>query len=242
MTRFATTALALCLAATTAAPAQDLSDEALRDLILQTIRDNPEVVMEAIELLQARQEEEAAAAAQAVLSSNRDALERDPNAPVMGNPEGDVTIVEFFDYNCGYCRRVFGDVKKLVEGDDNVRIVMREWPILGEESVFAARASLASRKQGKYEEFHVALMENQGRANEATVMRIAKDLGMDTDQLRADMDAPEVVAHLQISQQLTQALGFNGTPAFVFGDELVPGAIQIEQMEALVADIRDQAG
>lgn len=232
------------LAATTAlagfapASAQEMDEGALRALILETIRQNPEVVMEAIETLQAREEAEKELAATKALRDQKAALQNDPNAPVMGNPDGDITIVEFFDYNCGYCRRVFPAVQELIGEDKNIRVVLREWPILGEESVFAARASLASRKQGKYEEFHAALMEFQGRASEAVVLRVADDLGMDIDQLRADMEGAEIDAHFQASSQLTQALGLNGTPAFVFEDQLVPGAIELEQMQALVEQLR----
>lgn len=239
MIRFAmTTALALCLSST-ATTAEDLSKEQMQDLVLQTIRDNPEIVMEAIRVLQAREEQAQLDQAQAVLSANRAALDNDPNAPVLGNPDGDVTVVEFFDYNCGYCRRTFNDVHALIKADDNVRLVMREWPILGEESVYAARAALASRAQGKYEEFHNALMGFEGRANETSVGIIAVELGIDIEQLKRDMEAPEVVAHIQTSLQLTQALNLNGTPAFIFGDQLVPGAIELEQMQALVAQSRD---
>lgn len=238
MIRFAASALALCLAATPLT-AQDMTRDQVQELVLQTIRDNPEIVMEAIETLQAREAQAQADAAKAVLTANRAALENDPNAAILGNPDGDVTIVEFFDYNCGYCRRVYGDVKALLAADSNIKLVMREWPILGDESVYAARASLASRAQGKFDEFHVALMEHQGRANEASVMQIAADLGLDVDRLRADMDAPEVTAHIQTSMQLTQALGLNGTPAFIFGSQLVPGAIELEQMQSLVEDMRD---
>lgn len=239
MIRFTTTtALALCLAATSA-PAESLSREQMQELVLETIRENPEIVMEAIETLQARKEQAETDQAKALLVANRGALEQDPNAPVLGNPDGDVTIIEFFDYNCGYCRRVFGDVEKLIKADENLRVVVREWPILGEESVYAAKASLASRNQGKYAEFHVALMKNSGRANEASVLRIAAELGMDVDQLQRDMEAPEVAAHLQTSHQLTQAFGLNGTPAFIFGEELVPGAIDLEQMQELVALARE---
>lgn len=239
MNRFAmSTALALCLCAPSVS-AEDLSTEQMQELVLQTIRDNPEIVMEAIQTLQAREEQAQASQAQAVLSANRSALEQDPNAPVLGNPDGDVTVVEFFDYNCGYCRRTFEDVHNLIGGDTNVRVVMREWPILGEESVYAARASLASRAQGKYEEFHNALMRFEGRANETSVGIIAVELGIDIEQLKRDMDAPEVVAHIQTSMQLTQALNLNGTPAFIFGEQLVPGAIELNQMQALVAQIRE---
>ncbi|TDT77438.1 protein-disulfide isomerase [Litoreibacter halocynthiae] len=239
MIRFATsTALALCLVATSAS-AEDLSRAQMQELVLETIRENPEIVMEALQTLQARKEEADAAQAQSVLSANRAVLERDPNAPVLGNPDGDVTVVEFFDYNCGYCRRTFDDVHALIRDDTNVRVVMREWPILGEESVYAARAALASRSQGKYEAFHNALMRNEGRANEASVIRIAEELGMDIEQLKQDMDAPEVVAHIQTSMQLTRALDLNGTPAFIFGDQIAPGAIELDQMKDLVAQIRD---
>lgn len=238
MPRLAATALALCLSATPVV-AEDLSRDEMKALVLETIRENPQIVVEAIEMLQAREAQAKAQQVQAVLRANREALERDPNAAVIGNPDGAVTVVEFFDYNCGYCRQVFDDVKALVAADSDVRVVMREWPILGEASVFAARAALASRNQGKYQEFHIALMEQEGRANEGSVMKIAADLGMDIDQLRSDMDAPEVTAHLQTSMQLTQALGLNGTPAFVFGSELVPGAIELKQMKALVEQARE---
>lgn len=239
MIRLATsTALALCLAATSVS-AEDLSRAQMQELVMQTIRDNPEIIMEALQTLQARKEQADAEQAMAMLNANRAVLERDPNAPVLGNPEGDVTVVEFFDYNCGYCRKTFEDVRSLMSDDTNVRVVMREWPILGEESVYAARASLASRNQGKYTEFHNALMRNEGRANEASVMRIAVELGMDVEQLKRDMDAPEVAAHIQTSMQLTQALELNGTPAFIFGNQLVPGAIELDQMKELVSLARD---
>ena len=234
LTAAAVTALSLALPAA----AQQMDEAALRALILETIRTNPEIVMEAIEILQTRENEAQALAAAQALEAQKGALHNDPNAPVMGNPDGDVTIVEFFDYNCGYCRRVFPSVKELIAGDDNIRVVMREWPILGEESVFAARAALASRKQGKYAEFHDALMANEGRASQANVLSIADDLGMDITQLQADMAGPEVDAHIATSRQLTQALGLNGTPAFVFGDQLVPGAIELNQMQQLIEQLR----
>jgi protein-disulfide isomerase len=221
-------------------PAQsDQIDPAqIEALVLETIRKNPEIIREAITMLQQQEAEEQRLAAEAALTDQRDLLVADPNAPVIGNPEGDVTIVEFFDYNCSYCRRVFADVVTLMEQDKNIRIVMREWPILGEESTFAARAALASREQGKYEEFHIALMENRGRATEAAVMSIAENLGINTDQLKIDMQSPEVSAHIQQSHKLTRALGLNGTPAFVFGDQLVPGLIELDQMIELVEAAR----
>ncbi len=222
-----------------ASTAQDLTDERVKELALQAIRENPQIIMEAVQLLEA---EQAAAQSQAqaeVLNNERQLLERDPNAPVLGNPDGDVTVVEFFDYNCPYCKRAMAEVQGLLEGDENVRLVYREWPILGDGSVFAAKAALAAREQGKYEEFHWALMGMQGRAEEASVMRIADEVGLDAERLREDMEAPEIQEHIATSMRLTQALGFNGTPSFVIGDNLVPGFVEVDQLRALVEEARE---
>ena len=217
--------------------ADEKSDERIKELVYEAILENPQIIMEAVRLLEERQQQDQAAAAATVLKAERDRLEQDPNAIVLANPDGDVTVVEFFDYNCPYCRRVMPQVDALVEQDANVRLVYREWPILGEGSVFAARAALAAREQGKYEEFHVAMMGMQGRAEEASVLQIARDVGLDIDQLRRDMYAPEVDEHIQTSMELTRALGFNGTPSFVIGDALIPGFVEadvlIEQVEAV---------
>jgi protein-disulfide isomerase len=230
--------LALSLLLPAAAGAQELDEARIKELVYQAIRENPEIILEAVAILQKREEEARNASAASVLESQRDLIERDPNAPVLGNPDGDVTVVEFFDYNCPYCKRVAPIVKQLIEDDPNIRLVYREWPILGEGSVFAARAALAARKQGKYEEFHWAMMNLRGRAEEATVMRVAAQIGLDIDQLRKDMNAPEVQEHIQVSMALTRALGFNGTPSFVIGDALVPGFVEREQLEAYVAEAR----
>ncbi|MFY0691051.1 MAG: thioredoxin domain-containing protein [Paracoccaceae bacterium] len=237
---FAALICVLGLAAPVAATAEAMDEDRVRGLVLETILENPEVIMQAIDILRAREAEAQKAQAEMTLSSQRDALERDPNAPVLGNPDGDVTLVEFFDYNCGYCRRVHPSVEALIAEDKNLRVVLREWPILGEASVEAARVSLAARKQGKYPEFHKALMEARGRANAASAFKVAEEMGLDVDQLRRDMEAPDVAAHLQLSMQLSQQLGFNGTPSFVVGEQLVPGAIEIDQLRALVAEAREK--
>ena len=163
-----------------------------------------------------------------VLRDQRDLLENDPNATVLGNPDGDVTVVEFLDYNCAFCRRAMPEVEEMIERDPNVRVVYREWPILGEGSVFAARAALASRNQGLYEPFHIAMMSLNERAEEASVLRVAREVGLDVDQLLIDMEAAEVEEHIQTSMELTRALGFNGTPSFVIGNELVRGYVEAD--------------
>lgn len=221
--------------------AQELSREEIKALVLEAIRENPEIVLEALQLLESRQTAAQQAQIEEALKSQRDLLENDPNAPVLGNPEGDVTIVEFFDYNCPYCRRVMPEVQALLEKDPNVRLVYREWPILGEGSVFAARAALAARRQGKYDEFHWALMGMNGRAEEQSVLRIAEEIGLDIDQLRSDMKAPEIDEHIALSMRLTQALGFSGTPSFVIGDALIPGFVEADVLADKVAKVRAAA-
>lgn len=235
--------LALAMAALLPIPAlsQELDELRVRELVLETIRENPEIVMEAVALLEKQQADAQAETQAEVLRSQRDLIERDPNAPVLGNPEGDVTVVEFFDYNCPYCRRVKPEVRALIEEDPNIRLVYREWPILGDGSVFAAKAALAARAQGKYEEFHWAMMAIKGRAQEATVLRVAEEVGLDLEQLKKDMEAPEVAEHIATSMRLTQALGFNGTPSFVVGDALVPGFVEKDQLSELVSTARDRA-
>lgn len=220
------------------AQADELSEDDIKALALEAIRENPEIIMEAIQALEARQAAAQAVRVEDTLERERNLLENDPNAPVLGNPDGDVTIVEFFDYNCPYCRRVKPEVQALLADDPNIRVVYREWPILGEGSVFAARAALAARVQGKYEEFHWAMMGMQGRAEEASVLRIAEDVGLDLEKLRSDMDAPEVDDHIAQSMRLTQALGFSGTPSFVIGETLVPGFVEARVLAEQVAKAR----
>jgi protein-disulfide isomerase len=228
-----------------AAPAQemskiqlDLSEERIKELVYQAIRENPDIIMEAVAILQRREDEAQVAQTQSVLSDQRQMLEHDPNAPVLGNPDGDVTIVEFFDYNCPYCKRAMTEVQAVLSADANVRLVYREWPILGEASVFATRAALASREQGKYEEMHWAMMGLKGRVGEERVMAVAKDLGLDLDKLRADMESPAVEEHIATSMRLAQALGFNGTPSFVIGQSLVPGFVEQDQLQQFVDETR----
>lgn len=220
------------------ATADTLSDDQIKQLALEAILENPQIVMQAVALLDQQQQDAQQAAAAAVLSDQRDLLENDPNAPVLANPDGDVTVIEFFDYNCPYCRRATPQVDQVVAADSGVRLVYREWPILGEGSVFAARAALAARNQDLYEPFHVALMSMEDRANESTVIQVAREVGLDIPQLRADMNDPEIDAHIQTSMELAQALGFSGTPSFVVGDQLVPGFVEADILLDAVGQAR----
>lgn len=220
------------------APADQLSEADIKKLALEAILENPEIVMEAVAILQQRDAETQEQERGQVLNQSRQDLENDPNAPVLGNPEGDAVVVEFFDYNCPYCKQAAPDVKALIAADPDVKVVYREWPILGEGSVFAARAALASRAQDLYDEFHWALMDIKGRAEEGSVLRAAEEVGLDIERLRADMEDPDVAEHIATSMRLAQSLGFNGTPSFVIGDALVPGVVPLSDLEKFVARAR----
>lgn len=225
----------------TPAQAEDFTEEQIKELVLKTILENPEVIRSALILMQEQEAANEAAAAVETLASQRQMLEQDPNAPILGNPDGDVTVVEFFDYNCPYCKKAGEVVEELIANDPNVRVVLREWPILSEGSVFAARAALASRKQGKYTEFHWAMMEQRGRLNEKSVLKIAKKVGLDLDRLKDDMNAAEVDEHIQTTHALAQSLGFGGTPSFVIGDALAPGMIEMPTMIEMVEASRNRS-
>lgn len=232
-------AFALILLLPFGAAAQTLSEDDIKELALEAILENPQIIMEAIAILEERRNAAQAVAQAEVLQRQRDFLENDPNAPVLGNADGETVVVEFFDYNCPYCKRAAADVKALLSADRDVRVVYREWPILGEGSVFAARVALAAREQGKYEEMHWALMEMRGRAEEASVLAVARSLDLDMDQLMADMQSEDVNSHLAASQQLAENLGFTGTPSFVIGDALVPGAVPLAEMQNYIAAARE---
>ena len=214
--------------------AQSMTEDQVKQLALEAILENPEIIMQAVAILQQREKEQAASGANTV----RLEVESDPNAPNLGNPEGDVTVVEFFDYNCPYCRSAGETLQALLAADANVRVIYREWPILGDDSVIAARAALAARAQDKYEAFHWALMNGEGRVTEAVIFKVARDLGMDIAQLEADMVSPAVEAHIALSNSLAQQLGFTGTPAFIVGDKTAPGMLSFDEITILVAEAR----
>ena len=216
------------------APAQQMTNEQVKQLALEAILENPQIIMQAVAILEQRERERAASGANTV----RLQLEQDPNSPNLGNPDGDVTVIEFFDYNCPYCRKAGQTVQELLASDANVRVIYREWPILGEDSVFASRAALAARAQGKYEEFHWALMNGEGRASEASILNLARHLDLDVEKLQADMTSPAVEAHIAQSSALARTLGFTGTPAFIVGDRTAPGMLSTDEITAMVAEAR----
>lgn len=228
-------------AAAAADPGQDLAPgqkRAIEDVIRQYLLDHPEVIVEAMEKLQERRRAAEAEAARKALAANGEAIFNDPSSPVADNGRGDVSLVEFFDYRCGVCKRVHPIVAKLMAGDGGLRRIYKEWPILGPASVYAARAALASRYQGKYFSFHNALMEAQGGLNEQSILKIAKRIGIDVARLVKDMERPEIEATLRRNFALAEKLNLTGTPSFVVGDRLVRGGRDLQTMQGLVAEQR----
>lgn len=217
---------------------QDI-EKIVRDYLLE----HPEVIFEAVQIHQQRQKLAEEQRQQEAIAAHASVLRGTPGDPVLGAPDGDVVLVEFFDYRCPYCRRVADMLRETVADDGNIRLVMKELPILGPQSVQAARAALAAHKldPDKYEAFHFALMTTQGDMSDAQIRQIARDVGLDVEQLEEGMQAPEIDEIIDRSHALAQALGISGTPAFVIGDTLVPGAIDQATLKRLIAQARAKA-
>lgn len=210
----------------------------IKGLVREYILENPEVIAEAITLLQAKQETAKSDRQQANLRQLQPALLNPPENTIIGNPDGDVTVVEFFDYNCGYCKSMFETVLDTLQDDKELRLVLIEFPILGPNSIAASKAALASRNQDLYGPFHQAMLTHRGSLNETTIMTLARGVGLDIDQLQADMKDPEIDQIIERNRGLAQQLEINGTPAFVVGNALVPGAVSGEQFSQLIKQAR----
>jgi protein-disulfide isomerase len=233
--------LALLLAAVPAGAAEPFTtdqEEAIRRLVRDYLMKNPEILLEALQAGEDKMKRDAEEKSKKALSEKRRELERDRDSPVLGNPNGDVTLVEFFDYRCGYCKQVAGTIQTLASEDKQLRIVMKEFPILGKDSVFASRAAMAAHRQGKYAPFHMALMNHKGNLTEEAVLKMAASVGLDVDRLRAEMGREEVDGHLRRNYELAQELQIRGTPAFIIGDELIPGAVDLRMLRRKIAELR----
>jgi protein-disulfide isomerase len=211
----------------------DQVEKIVRDYLLR----EPEIIYEALQELQRRQTEAAAARQREAIAANQSELLEAAHTPVGGNPNGDVTLVEFFDYRCAYCRRVVPSLQALLEEDRGLRVVFKDLPVLGPDSVRAAKAALASRNQDGYVRFHFALMATDDLSTEG-IRAVAESVGRDADRLEADMAAPDVNAAIEANYALANELGIEGTPAFVIGDQLYPGALDKTRLEQLIRAAR----
>lgn len=215
-----------------------IRSEELQRQVKAYLTDHPEVIVEAIQRYKTRRRATKQAKLKDTIARRKDELLHDPASPVGGNPQGDITLVEFSDYNCPYCRHFTPVLAKAETADPMLRVVHKEIPILGPSSLYAATAALASRKQGKYIAFHRALMEAKGVATERLVLAIAARVGIDVTQLKQDSKDPAIQAAIGRNLALARELQITGTPTFVIGDTLVSGALNLQRLQALVRHAR----
>lgn len=218
-----------------AALAADMSQDQFEQRVRNYLLDHPEVVGEALNRLEAKQGELDAAAAQVALKAHAAEVFEDPDSPVGGNPNGNVTVVEFFDYNCPYCKMMAPLIEQAETADPQLRIIYKEFPILGPGSVFAAKAALAANKQGKYVAFHRALYQVRGHVDQAKVLEVAGTVGLDVGRMKADMQDTWIEGELSKNGTLGQVLHITGTPGFVIDDQITTGATDLKTFEALIA-------
>lgn len=209
--------------------------QSMEQLIEQYIKTHPEVIEQSLQALEAKREVDERARQKAALSKHQQELLNDPASPVSGNPSGDIAVVEFFDYRCGYCKKAAGAVTQLQKEDRRVRVIYKDFPILGEASELAAKAALASTLQGKHQAFHEALLAFKGDMTKDSMLRLAGEVGLDVKRLEADMVNPEWQAVIDRNRALAKNLGISGTPGFIVGTELVPGAMDVKGLKELIA-------
>lgn len=225
------------------AMAQSFSEAQRQEIVTilrEALRRDPSILRDAFQAIQEAEERERSGAQRAAIAANREALFNDPESPVRGNPRGDVTIVEFFDVRCPYCKRLHGELAGLLRRDRELRIVMKDLPILGPQSVVAARALLAAQRQGKYVELFDALMSVRGEPTDAVIRAAAERLGIDHARMRREMEDPAIQRRIEANIALARALRIEGTPALVIGETLIPGVLPMAQLEQLIAEQRQR--
>ncbi len=224
-----------------AVPMTEAERQALRDEVRAYLLENPEVLIEAMDVLQKREEAAGLERDTAIIAANSARIFANPNDWVGGNPQGDITLVEFMDYRCGYCRKAYDEVEKLIESDGNIRFVVKEFPILGEASMLSAQFAIALRQlhgDEAYGKAHDALMKLRGEPTIETLARLAGDLGLEAQPILDRMKAPEVMAVIQDNHALAKIMDITGTPAFVMGDAVMRGYAPLDVMQDFVADMR----
>ena len=236
------TAAALCFFVALPALAQTAEDDAaFGERVREYLLANPEVIMEAVGILQQREDAAAAQADEAMVAAQADALTNDGFSWVGGNPEGDITVVEFMDYRCGYCKKAFPEVESLLSADGNIRFIVKEFPILGEQSVLAAQFAIAAQilaGDEAYKAVHDTLMSFNGEITADSLRQVADSLELDGDAILAGIDDPEVIRRITATRELGQALNISGTPTFVVQDQMVRGYVPEDQMQALIDSLR----
>jgi protein-disulfide isomerase len=210
----------------------------IEGIIKDFLANHPDLLMQALRDADEKLKSEAKDKAAQVLADHRQQVFDDPQSPSAGNPKGDITLVEFFDYRCPYCKQVEPALEKLLQDDKQLRFVYKEFPVLGPDSDLAAHVALAAKLQGKYDAFHRALMAAPGHPDEAAIYKVAASVGLDVDRLRQDSKSPDVDKQVKANLQLGNILDIDGTPAFIVGTTIVPGAISLEELKQLIANAR----
>ena len=210
----------------------------IKKLALEALLENPEILREASRIHQAREEQKRNDSVSNLIREYSSELTDTKDTVVIGNPAGDITIVEFFDYNCPYCKTAAKDLQDLISADENIKFIPREWPILNNNSVIAAKAALASIAQGKYKEFHWRLMK-EGSLSDKKIFEIAKSLQIDIPSLKKNMESEFVINHIAKSTALARRIGFSGTPLFIIEGKFFPGFLPLEELELIISDIRE---
>jgi protein-disulfide isomerase len=225
--------------------AQSLTDQQkqeMGDFIRSYLLEHPEILREMADKLEQKDQQEEQVARTEGLAKQKDIVFHYDGDAVIGNPKGDVTIAEFMDYNCGWCKRSVAEVQALVEKDKNLRIVLKEFPIFGQHSEFAAKAALASIRQGKYWPFHQAMFAHEGQVTDEVVLAIAAEQGLDVARLTEDMKDQKILDTVSTNYDLAKTLKLNGTPAFIVDDKVFPGYLPLDQLEAAIAEVRSGGG
>jgi protein-disulfide isomerase len=238
-------AATMLLALPAVAPAQTFSADQRRqieDIIKDYLVNHPEVMQDVMAAVDKKQQEAEAEKTRTTIKQNNATLFNSPHQVVLGNPQGNVTMVEFFDYNCAFCKRALPDMLTLLKTDPDIKFVLKEFPVLGEGSVEAAHVAVAARMQDptgkKYIEFHQKLLGGRGPADKARALAVAKDVGFDMTRLQKDMDSDEVKTTIDEDMKLADELGVSGTPSYVVGDEVVVGAVGVDELKQKIAALR----
>jgi protein-disulfide isomerase len=238
-------AIALAVAAALPVSAPAAADDftpaqkkAIEAIVHDYLTNHPDVLIDALQAADAKMKSEAREKAQQTLAERRKEVFDDPATPIGGNPHGDAALVEFFDYRCPYCKEVQPSIDALLGQDHGLRVIYKEFPVLGPISVTAAHAALAARKQGKYDAFHDAMMAAKGQVTDDTVYAIAASVGLDVGRLKRDMAGPEIDGLIKANFDLAEALDIRGTPAFIVGDKIIPGAVDLNSLKQAIADSR----
>ena len=214
----------------------------LETIIKDILLNNPEIMLEVQNALESKMDKIQAERMAVAIKEHAGELYRPAASPIVGNVKGDVPVIEFFDYNCGYCKKALSEVSRLMDKDKQVRVILKEFPILAKGSEEASRVALAAKMQGKYWEFHRAMLESQGQANEASALRVAEKLGLDMARIKKDMASPEVKKEIDDTRQLATKMGIQGTPHFIVGDRVIAGAPEnlTELLGKHVSDVRKE--